>query len=171
MSVRAYGRATDTHDTWVAKTSHGLLNYIIPVTPNGYCYECTIPGVSGTYEPVWPTTPGLTVSDGDEFQENPITWICRTLLWPNPLIVELDTEGFGGYPLKDIWVRNADEENTDFIVYGSYDGTNWRQIDELATPQGDRDNRHKGLQNAYRFIRVTVESDFASEIEIVAGSN
>lgn len=174
MAVRAYGIATTTHPTWEANSPYSLLDYIIPSTPNGFCYECTNAGTSGTDEPTWVTTPGQTVLDGydpgeGKPLEDPITWTCRELLWPNPLVVELDTEGFGGYSLKDIWVRNDGE--AEFIVYGSYDGDNWRQIDEINTPQGNRDNRHKGLQNAYRFTRVVVDSEVESEIEIVAGSS
>jgi len=42
-----------------------------PSKHNGFVYECTASaGVLGT-EPVWPTTPGESVSDGTN------TWICR----------------------------------------------------------------------------------------------
>jgi len=166
MAIRAYGSSTTDHPTWVSKTAYTFLNFVIPTTPNGFCYECTVPGSSGTIEVSWPTTPGNNVVDGDFEQQDPVTWVCRELLAPNPLEVELDTEGFGGYAYKDIWVKNSGAE---FIVYGSHDGENWRQIDELNTPHGDRDNRHKGLQNAYRYIKVTVDSENESEIEIIAG--
>lgn len=172
MSIRAYGIATTTHPTWATKTAYTYLDYVTPMTPDGKCYECTTPGTSGTNEPTWNSTIGATTVDGDMTGEppqytDPVTWTCRQLLSPNPMTVELDTEGFGGYPLKDVWVRNGG--TAEFIVYGSFDGENWRQIDELNTPQGARDNRHKGLQNAYRYIRVVVDSENESEIEIVAG--
>ena len=165
MAIRVYKSSTTDHPTWTSKTSYGLLGFVVPTTPNGYCYECTGGGVSGIDEPLWPTTVGQTVVDGDE--ENPVIWTCWNLLAPNPLVAELDTGGHGGYPLKDVWVKNTG--SAEFTVYGSHDGTNWRQIDELNTPQGDRDNRHKGLQNAYRHIKVVVDSENESEIEIVAG--
>jgi len=85
----------------------------------------------------------------------------------SPLTVELDTGGHGGFTFKEIWVR--DVASAEFIIYGSHDGENWRQIDELQVPHGERDNRHKGLSNAYRFIKVTTNSETESEIEIVAG--
>ncbi len=166
MSIRAYRASTISHLTWVGNTAYTYLQYVIPTTPNGFCYECTNPGTSGTDEPSWSSTLGTTTVDGDFEQEDPATWTCRPLLSPNPLVVELDTEGFGGYPLKDIWVKN---EGAEFIVYGSFDGENWRQIDELTVPHGGRDNRHKGLKNAYRHMRVEVDSPNESEIEIVAG--
>ena len=167
MSIRAYGASTTDHPTWASLTSYNLLNFVIPTTPDGKCYECTTPGTSGTDEPSWNTTPGNTTVDGDFEQEDPVTWTCRNLLAPNPLAVELDTGGFGGYPFKEIWIKNVGE--AEFIVYGSFDSANWRQIDELNVPQGNRDNRHKGFSNAYRHIKVTVDSGNESEIEIVAG--
>lgn len=89
----------------------------------------------------------------------------------SPLTVELDTGGYGGLSLKDIWVR--DEAEAEFIIYGSHDGSDgsWRQIDELTVPHGSRDNNHKCLQNAYRHIRVSTDSETESEIEIVAGGS
>lgn len=172
MAIRAYGNSTTDHSTWASKTAYTYLEYIIPVTPDGKCYECTVPGTSGTDEPSWNSTLDATTVDGDMAGDppaytDPVTWTCRQLLSPNPLEVELDTEGFGGYSLKDIWVKSGGTD--EFIVYGSHDAANWRQIDELNTPHGDRDNRHKGLQNAYRHIKVVVDSENECEIEIVAG--
>ena len=85
----------------------------------------------------------------------------------SPLALVLDSGGHSGYTVKDIWVR--DVSAAEFIIYGSHDGKNWRQIDELQVPHGERDNRHKGLSNAYRYIKVTTSSETESEIEIVAG--
>ncbi len=41
---------------------------VIPLTPNGHCYECVQSGTSGTTEPVWPTASGARVTD------NTVTW-------------------------------------------------------------------------------------------------
>ena len=162
MSIRVYGSSTIDHPTWSATTQYKLLDFIVPTTPNDKCYECTNGGTSGSDEPSWNTELGSATSDGDD-----VIWTCRNLLSPNPLVVEIGTEDFGGYAYKDIWVKNSGV--AEFIVYGSHDGDNWRQIDELNTPQGEKDNRHKGIQNAYRHIRVVVDSENESEIEIVAG--
>ncbi len=133
MSIRIYRSSTTDHPTWAASTAYGLLKFVIPSTPNGYCYECISKGISNSEEPTWPTTLGHTVLDGetvvvDEVEElvNPVTWACRSLLAPDPLSVELDTGGQGGYALKDIWIRSSNDEGVDnFIVYGSHDGDNW----------------------------------------------
>ncbi len=171
MSIRVYGIATTSHATWGSKTAYTYLDYVIPTDPNGKCYECVTPGISGTDEPSWNSTLDANTTDGDTVGNPPVhvnsvTWVCRQLLSPNPLEVIIDTVGQGGCSLKDVWVKNTEAE---FIVYGSHDGENWRQIDELNTPHGERDNRHKGLQNAYDYIKVTVDSETESEIEIVAG--
>ena len=169
MSLRVFGSSTTDHPTWISKTAYTFLNFVIPVIPDGKCYECTNPGTSGRDEPTWNSTLGATTVDGDFEQEDPVSWACRELLAPNPLIVDLDTKGHGhgGYALKDLWVKNGG--TVDFVVYGSHDGTNWRRIDEITLPHANRDNRHKGLKNAYRYIRVCTDSPTVSEIEIVAG--
>ena len=164
MAVRVYKKSVATYTGWVAETVYIIDNFVRPAIPNGYCYKCTIAGNSGLTEPVWIPEVGATVADGG------VVWTCEDYAEaPNPLSVELDVRGRGGYSLKEIWVKSNTVENLDFIVYGSYDGVSWRQIDELSIPQGSRDNRHKGLQNAYPFIRVSTNAIQLNEIEIVAG--
>jgi hypothetical protein len=54
-----------------ARSTTAVGTVVRPSTHNGFVYECTASaGVLGT-EPVWPTTPGESVSDGTN------TWICR----------------------------------------------------------------------------------------------
>lgn len=164
MAVRAYGKSVATYTDWSATTPYLLNVYVRPTTPNGYCYRCTQAGTSGLAEPAWIPEVGATVTDGD------VVWVCEDYASaPNPLTVELDTRDFGGCPMKDIWVKSDTVENQDFVVYGSYDGVSWRQLDELSVPHGGRDNRHKGLQNAYPFTKVSTEVSANNEIEIVAG--
>ena len=178
MAIRAYGTSTTDHHTWAAQTAYNLLTFIIPTVPNGYCYECTASGVSGSTEPTFPTTPGQIVQDGVMVGDppeyvNPVTWTCRTLLAPNPLIATIDSRHTGGYAHKDIWIRSTrpfSDGQDEFVVYGSFDGENWRQIDELEAPQNaNKSDRHKGLESAYPFVRVEVNSEYVCEIEIVAG--
>lgn len=56
---------------WQASTAYALGDAVRPVTRNGYVYECTAAGTTGSSEPTWPTTPGNTVVDGS------VTWTCR----------------------------------------------------------------------------------------------
>lgn len=87
----------------------------------------------------------------------------------SPLEVTLDKGGYGGYPLVDIWVK--DEEQAVFDIYGSVSGKDgtWRHIDDLRVPHENSKERHITLATAYRFIKVSTESQTPSEVEITAG--
>ena len=66
---------TAEYDTWEASHNYSVKNFVIPITPNGFCYECTTDaGSSDSSEPTWPTTLGNTVVDDG------ITWTCRAYL-------------------------------------------------------------------------------------------
>lgn len=161
MAIRAYGKSVATYTAWQSLTEYSLEDYRVPTVDNDMCYECTQAGTSGEAEPNWASVSGQTVQDGT------VIWTCREKAeQANPLTVILALGDTGGYLVKDIWVKSAG--TGDFIVYGSYDGVNWRQIDEISVPHSERDNRHKGLQNAYSFIKVSTELQAVNEIEIVA---
>lgn len=51
-------------------TAYSLGQLRRPGTSNGYVYQCVAAGTSGASEPTWPTTVGLTVTDGTA------TWLC-----------------------------------------------------------------------------------------------
>jgi len=57
---------------WVAVTDYTALDPIAPTVANqnGFWFQVTVPGMSGLFEPAWPTTPGGTVVDGA------VTWTC-----------------------------------------------------------------------------------------------
>lgn len=59
------------HTAWVKLTAYTLGAFRRPSTTNGYAYECTTAGTSGSTEPTWPTTAGATVADGS------VVWTCR----------------------------------------------------------------------------------------------
>ena len=163
MAKRVYGKSVASYTAWAIETEYSLEDYHVPTIDNSMCYECTTAGTSGLTEPVWTTTVGWTVSDGA------VTWTCREKeASPSALSVELNASNLGGAPLKDVWVK-SDSADIEFIVYGSHDGVDWRQIDELTLPHGGRDNRHKGLENAFSYIKVSTETVASNEIEIIAG--
>ena len=68
----ALGQYLDPETTWAMWTPNTaqLLNAIVvPTTPNGRKYKCTVAGIAhATTEPIWPVTAGATVTDGT------ITW-------------------------------------------------------------------------------------------------
>lgn len=59
---------------WVARTATIVGSIIRPTVRNGYVYECTTyNAATGTPEPTWPTTPGLTVAEAVSAN----VWTCR----------------------------------------------------------------------------------------------
>lgn len=59
--------------TWAPSTEYALNDVVLPSTDNGFCYICSDAGTSGTTEPVWEVTEGLTNTDGTA------VWTCRVL--------------------------------------------------------------------------------------------
>ena len=165
MAIRVLEKSVATYSSWTDIIPYSLDDYVRPITSNGYCYRCTQAGTSGETEPVWIPTVGATVNDGD------IVWTCEDYaVSPNPLTAELNVTGQGGYPSKDIWVKSDYAGEAEFVIYGSFNGIDWRRIDEMSVPHSSgRDNRHNGLRNAYPFIRVSTDVSANNEIEIVAG--
>lgn len=171
MSIRVYGKSVATYTAWQGATAYQLNDYCRPTEDNDLCYKCTEAGTSDStvptpVEPTWPNVVGQTVQDGT------VIWTCEDKAEAaNPLSVTISAKSMGGYSLKDIWVKSTGGTG-DFVVYGSYDNVNWRQIDEITVPIAGRDNRYKGLTNAYPFIKVSTSAELAAkvnEIEIVAG--
>ena len=62
-------------DTWETLGQHEKGSYLLPVTDNGFVYEVTerFYKTHETDEPVWPTTVGGQVTDGE------IVWECETM--------------------------------------------------------------------------------------------
>lgn len=63
--------AINGNEFWAASKDYTTVDWVRPVSPNGYIYECTTAGRSGASAPTWPTTPSNTVSDGTA------VWTCR----------------------------------------------------------------------------------------------
>jgi len=161
MSIKAYGASLATYDTWVAETEYELDDSVVPSSYNTKRYECTTAGATGENEPTWNTELDITTNDGT------VVWTCKEYeSAPAAVSATLDTEGYGGLPLKDVWVK-SDGEVT-FAVEVSYSGEDgtWR---ELASVDVNDREKFKQYSTAYRFIRVSTETVATSEIEIVAG--
>ncbi len=61
-------------EKWQASHYYEVGEFVIPTIPNGFVYEMVVDGgLSGSTEPTWPTTVGLTVIDGD------IEWKCSAV--------------------------------------------------------------------------------------------
>jgi hypothetical protein len=57
---------------WRSGRSHSAGDYIRPTIPNGFELECTTGGQTGSREPRWPITAGITRNDGSAI------WTART---------------------------------------------------------------------------------------------
>jgi len=58
-------------DLWIQETAYAEGDLVHPPTTNGFIYECTTPGASGSVEPGWTTLQDSTFSDGS------VTWKCH----------------------------------------------------------------------------------------------
>lgn len=58
---------------WAATTAKTLNSFVVPATPNGHYYRCTVAGTTGSSNPTWPTN-GTTVTDGT------VTWVDMGLI-------------------------------------------------------------------------------------------
>ncbi len=86
---------------WIASTVYGLGEYVLPIVPNGYRYECTTAGTSDAAEPTWPTTLAATVAD------NSAVWTCEAVTSSIPTAHEyLLAEGAAGFALAQ-WAAEA----------------------------------------------------------------
>jgi len=63
--------SVQSETAWAASTAKVLADHVIPSTSNGFRYECTTAGTTGTVEPIWPRKVGDTVEDGAA------VWTCR----------------------------------------------------------------------------------------------
>ncbi len=73
--------------SWVAGTAYVAGDIVVPPTPNGFIYVCTVGGTSGTSAPTFPTTLGATVVD------NTVTWECAA----GGSFVEIDATNMPGW--------------------------------------------------------------------------
>lgn len=78
--------------TWSPGIIAALNQVIAPTSPNGFVYQATAGGTTGTSEPTWPLTAGLTVVDGT------VTWTAVTataITWQAEAIYQ----AVGGEPI------------------------------------------------------------------------
>ena len=161
MAVKAYGKSVASYTDWAAETIYSLNDYVEPTVSSGKCYKCTTAGTSGLTEPTWNSTVDSTTDDSD------VVWTCENYAEePNPLSVELNTGGLGGYPFKDVWVKS--DGNVTFLVEVSYtgEGGSWREIDSVNVNDTSKFNQYV---TPYLLIKVSTETSATNEIEIVAG--
>lgn len=94
------GTVTDNNSpAWAASTAYAVGDMIVPTTANGYNYECTTAGTSGTAEPTWSTTVGDTTSDGSAVwttRAQPVYTTYKLITWEceSPKNVYITVNGY-----------------------------------------------------------------------------
>lgn len=86
---------------WQANTTYAPYQYIQPTTENGYQYVVIDGGKSGSNEPTWPTTVGLTVVDGS------VEWKCVAATDRLPLVVGQLENGDPAVFIDTAFIKNA----------------------------------------------------------------
>ena len=75
---------------WAAATNLDLGTMRIPSTANGYNYEITTAGITGSTEPTFPTNPGDTVTDNVDIP----TWAASTAYSLGDIIIPTTANGY-----------------------------------------------------------------------------
>jgi len=55
---------SDTLSPWQASSFYSVTDLVRPTTPNGHGYQCIVAGTSSASEPIWPTEPRNTTTEG-----------------------------------------------------------------------------------------------------------
>jgi len=131
--------------TWAASKAYSLGDFVVPSTVNGYIYECTTAGTSGTAEPTWPTTAGTTVTD------NTAVWTCRS---PNLVGSAIDTKLSEMYSFDTALVD---------IATGKL-GT--QAATKVKIEEADISDFSAGVQTAEGGEEITVAADSVYKMEI-----
>jgi len=143
--VAAIPLQTRITSTWAASKAYSLGDFVVPSTVNGYIYECTTAGTSGTAEPTWPTTAGTTVTD------NTAVWTCRS---PNLVGSAIDTKLSEMYSFDTALVD---------IVTGKL-GT--QAATKVKIEEADISDFSAGVQTAEGGEEITVAADSVYKMEI-----
>ena len=130
---------------WAASTAYALGDYVSATTKNGFRYECTTAGTSGTAEPTWPTTAGTTVTD------NTAVWTCRS---PNLVGSAIDTKLSEMYSFDTALVD---------IATGKL-GT--QAATKVKIEEADISDFSAGVQTAEGGEEITVAADSVYKMEI-----
>ena len=86
---------------WQANTTYAPYQYVQPTTENGFQYVVIDGGKSASVEPTWPTTVGLTVSDGT------VEWKCVAATDRLPLVIGQLENGDPAVFIDTAYIKNA----------------------------------------------------------------
>ncbi|UKL29996.1 right-handed parallel beta-helix repeat-containing protein [Bacillus phage PK1] len=92
------------YTVWASNFAYTVGYYIRPSVSNGKIYKCTTAGTSGSTEPIWPTTPGGTVTDG-------------TIVWQE---AGAETQFDQTDDSKRVVFRDLTLNNCDYLIYSRF---------------------------------------------------
>jgi len=140
----------NVHPKWRSGTAYSNTNYVIPTSFNGYYYQCTVAGTSGSTEPTnWPLRSGATVTDG---VASPVTWTwggrLRTPIPLSTLLTRIGAEGSD--QLTNEYGKNQDGTYTKYSVVKN-------RFTHFANGV-DQDSDDSGA-NANKILKVTLRNE------------
>lgn len=94
-----------TSQRWKANTTYAPYQVVQPTIDNNFQYIVIDGGQSGSIEPTWPTTIGLTVNDGS------IEWKCVSAVERLPLVVGQLEDGSPAVFIDTAFIKNASIES------------------------------------------------------------
>ncbi len=135
---------------WRRETVYTTSDYVIPTNFNGYYYQCTTAGTSGTTEPVWPENSGATVTD------NGVVWTRQNadlqVRWTSNFLTTLS--GRIGPEGSDQTANNYGK-NPDGVTYTQYRviRNRFTQFDANGIEQDADPNNYRNI------LKVTMQND------------
>jgi prepilin-type N-terminal cleavage/methylation domain-containing protein len=148
----------NVHPKWRSGATYTSASYVIPTNFNGYYYQCTIAGTSGTSEPTWPlgNTP-YTETTGTGVQ-----WTksgrLRALLALATLRTNIGAEGSDQ-------LTNAYGKNPDGTTYTKYN------VVKNGFVQFVSDAEVNDTSGANNILKVTLKSDTGETLTALFLSN
>lgn len=105
-----------------SNTRTKIADYVVPTVENGWMYECTVSGVTGSSEPAFPTTAGSTVTDGSA------TWRARRSVRRTAEVASVTNHSTFGVTglLGDLTVGTGGNKSAGFFVEGTARFSNGR---------------------------------------------
>lgn len=132
----------NVYPKWRSGTAYTNTNYVIPSNFNGFYYQCTSAGTSGTSEPTnWPVRSGVTVTD------NTVTWTWAGKLRAVRSLAALQTAiGAEGSDQT----ANEYGKNPDGVTYTAYrvDQNHFVNLDSRIEAAGGN-----------KFLKVTLKNE------------
>lgn len=127
--VREVEFARVLEHVWRYGSEYDSGDYVRPSLPNGYEYECTTAGQTGSKEPRWPRTVGGTVTDGSAI------WTARAFgTNGTDTISSVSVSGSSGITVGAV---ATDGTKVSYTISGGEDGSRYTISCEVTSSSGE----------------------------------